>query len=72
MNAQTARQLLIDWANGEQHWVQGIVRDVIVTRQPLSDDAVEEAYENCLVERDLREGNVSEVPQLSIDDEGEP
>ena len=71
MSHQTARQLVIDWANQEQNWVRAIVREVLATRQPLSEDAAEEVYERCLVERDLREGIVSEVPLLSISDEGE-
>lgn len=71
MSEQTARQLLIDWANLEQNWVRAIVREVLATRQPLSEDAAEEIYERCLVERDLRDGTVSKVSSLSIGDEGE-
>jgi len=71
VSVQDARQLLIDWANDQQHWARSIVRDVLVTRQPLSDQAMDEAYENCLLERDLREGKPPEVPKLSLSGDGD-
>ena len=69
MTARNARQLLIHWANEQQHWVRGIVRDILATRQPASDSTIDGFYEACLVERDLREGDIPSVPLLSVEDD---
>ena len=69
MTARDARQLLIHWANEQQHWVRGIVRDILATRQPASDSTIDGFYEACLVERDLRKGDIPSVPLLSVEDD---
>lgn len=71
MSSQSARQLLINWANEQQHWVRAIARDVLATRQLLSEESIEEIYEQCLVERDLRQGEITVVPKLTLDKTGE-
>ena len=63
---QSAAEILVNWANGEQNWVRGIVRDIMATRQPLSESALEEAYDQCLIERELKQGEVREVAKLEL------
>lgn len=59
----TAREVLVTWANHEEHWVRSLVREVLTTRQPASDEALDEAYATCLSEKDLS-GHVQQPERL--------
>ena len=65
----TAREVLVTWANSQEHWVRSIVREVLATRQPAADDAIDEAYATCLSEKDLSDDAVTESPKLELDSE---
>ena len=69
MAEKGARELLIDWADGQQHWVRLIVRDVLATRQQLSDSTLDDIYDACLVERCIKSGDLTEVATLSFGDD---
>lgn len=65
---QTTRsgiQILIDWANEQDHWVRAIVSEVVAVRRQLAEKSTEAAYDLLLAEKGLREGSVPNVPPLS-------
>ena len=49
--------LLIEWANGQDHWVREIVDKVIKTPGLLSDEHVTTIYELFLREKKLAQGD---------------
>ena len=49
--------LLIEWANGQDHWIRKIVDNVIKTRSLLSDEHVTAIYELFLREKKLAQGD---------------
>lgn len=51
-----ARRLLVDWANSQDHWVRGLVGEVLSSRKPLTEEAIEHFYELLLREKELAEG----------------
>ena len=57
--------LLIEWANGQDHWVRKIVDEVIKTRSLLSDEHVTAIYELFLREKKLAQGDPPNVERLS-------
>jgi hypothetical protein len=66
--AQTPRggvQILIDWANQQDHWVRAIVSDVIAIRRELPGPSIDVAYEMLLAEKALSEDVAPNVPVLS-------
>jgi len=65
----TAREVLVTWANSQENWVRSIVREVLTTHQPASDEAIEEAYATCLSEKGLSDASVTEAPKLGLDTE---
>lgn len=71
----SARELLVEWANGQENWVRRIAREVLSTRQPPSDEAIDEAYALCLSEKDLIDEPVVAEPILELgaaeDEKGE-
>lgn len=62
-----AREILVTWANDQEHWVRGIVHEVLTTRQPASDQAIDEAYGTCLSEKDLSDAPATESSKLELD-----
>ena len=70
MSDQDARQLLVDWANEQQHWVRSIVRDVLANGSLLAEAEIVEAFNACLAERCLNSSTTVEVPELIIDTGG--
>lgn len=66
--AQSARALLVTWANQQDHWVRGIVGQVLESRRPLSDESVTAIYERFLVEKELAPGTVTAVEALVWDE----
>ena len=75
MTKTTAREVLVVWANEQEHWVRSIVREVLNTRQPAPDDLIEQSYQTCLAEKGLSSGPVTDSPKLELyseeDDQGE-
>ena len=57
--------LLVEWANGQDHWVREIVDKVIKTRSLLSDEHVTTIYELFLREKKLAQGDRPNVERLS-------
>jgi broad specificity phosphatase PhoE len=64
--------LLIEWANGQDHWIRKLVGDVIETRRRLSEEGVTALYELLLREKGLAEGDPVDVPALSAAAGGTP
>lgn len=67
--AASARQLLVEWANEQDHWVRAIVGDVLATRQPVTERALDEAYARLLAEKQLSGDPLTPVPPLGIPSE---
>ncbi len=65
---KTPRGVLVDWANSQSGWVRRVVGEVLHTGAPLSENALDVAYQMSLIERELAEGEVESVPRLEIDD----
>jgi len=60
----TGRSLLVSWAKGKDDWLRQIVADVIESRSPLSDDRVQAAYDQLLVQKRLGPGERRPPPAL--------
>jgi len=62
---RTGLQLLIDWANEQDHWVRAIVTEVIAVRRALADASVAAAYDMLLAEKGLSQAAPPNVAFLS-------
>lgn len=62
--ARTARSLLVEWANGQDHWVRALAADIIESCKPLSDARAGSFYDFLLREKQLTDGAAEEVPPL--------
>lgn len=51
-----ARRLLVDWANNQDHWVRGLVGEILSCRKPLGEQALEHFYGLLLQEKELVDG----------------
>lgn len=56
--------LLIDWANGQDHWVRKLVGEVVEIRRRLSDERIDGIYDLLLREKELAEGDPVHVEAL--------
>jgi hypothetical protein len=63
----TARSLLVTWANGQDHWLRALVKEVIATRKVLSADEAAKLFELYLREKELAAGERVDVPKLADD-----
>ena len=63
--ARTGLQLLIDWANEQDHWVRAIVTEVIAARRALVDASVDAAYDMLLAEKGLSQAAPPNVAVLA-------
>jgi len=59
-----AKSILIRWANSQDHWVRGIVGDVIARKAACTPDSLEAHYKIFLVEKELGAGEATEVAPL--------
>lgn len=66
-----AREVLVAWANEQEHWVRGIVREVLNTRQPAPEDVINQAYQTCLAEKGLSSDSITDSPKLELDSQEE-
>ena len=57
--------ILIEWANGQDHWIRRLVAEVVETRRRLSDDAIDAIYTLNLLEKELVDGEPPHVELLS-------
>ena len=58
------KRLLVEWANDQDQWVRFIVAEAIASGQPLGGQAVDDAYDRLVVEKDLKQGAAVNVPLL--------
>jgi len=68
--AQTPRsgiQILIAWANEQDHWVRAIVSEVIAARRELPEQSIEAAYALLLAEKGLSDDPAPNVSPLSAE-----
>ena len=66
--AQTPRsgiQILIAWANEQDHWVRAITSEVVATRRALPENSIDAAYAVLLAEKGLSDDPIPDVPTLS-------
>ena len=61
----SGRSLLVAWAKEKDDWLRQIVADVIESRSPLSDDRVQAAYEQLLIQKRLASGQRQAPPALA-------
>lgn len=67
-----ARQLLVDWANAQDHWVRAIVAEVLATRREVVAEALGRAYSLLLAEKELSSEILTPVPALGTNGDTEP
>ena len=72
MSIQTAQtpgnsslSLLIEWANGQDHWIRKLVEDVVASKKRLSDECITDLREQFLREKKLAQGESPSVKSLS-------
>jgi len=53
-----ARQLLVDWANDQDHWVRALVGEVLSARRSVEAEALEHFYGLLLREKELAQGEL--------------
>lgn len=61
----TPRHLLVDWANGQDAWVRQLTAETILSRQPPSEDLLDEVYGTFLGEKGLGKAG-PEIPTLEL------
>ncbi|KAA0252815.1 MAG: hypothetical protein EDX89_16710 [Acidobacteria bacterium] len=59
-----AKQLLVDWANGQDHWVRAIVGEVLATRRDVGAEALDRAFALLLAEKELSGSSFTPVATL--------
>lgn len=60
----SARQRLIDWANQQDGWVRSIAAEVLVSRRPVSEEALAFVRDQYLIEKHLAEGEPRSVVEI--------
>jgi ABC-type transport system involved in cytochrome c biogenesis ATPase subunit len=66
---QSARRLLVDWANGQDAWVRQLVSEVLSARDECSEDVLDAVFEQFLIEKGLADGDPVKVPELELKEE---
>lgn len=64
---RSARQRLVEWANQQDGWVRSIVAEVLVSRRPISEEALAVVRDQYLVEKQLAEGHAAPAAVLGDD-----
>jgi hypothetical protein len=64
VDALSARRLLVDWTNEQDHWVRLLARDIVASGAKPSDDAIAVVVEALLAEKNLSTEDASPVPPL--------
>jgi hypothetical protein len=62
---RTGLQILVDWANEQDHWVRAIVSEVVAARRELPEKSIEAAYSLLLAEKGLSHDTPPNVVPLS-------
>lgn len=57
---------LTSWANDQDHWLRGVVAEVVETHRPLGEERVDVYYQALLREKDLEEGDVVKIPTVDV------
>src|SRR5436190_13754735 len=60
----TAKSLLINWANQQDHWIRALVSAAIENRSPIPSEGIETLYDLLLREKGLKDGNAVQIPNL--------
>lgn len=75
MKEVSPQSILAEWANKQDNWVRGIVREVLSTHRGISQNQAEAFYELFLVEKRLKDGEVTSFPVIgteAVGEDGEP
>jgi hypothetical protein len=67
----TARQLLVEWANAQDHWVRQLVAEVLSSGARPSADAIDAIFAAFLAEKDLSDETAAVVPPLMLEEAAE-
>jgi predicted ATPase len=59
-------QILVEWANQQDHWVRAIVSEVLAARKGLPAQSIDAAYKMLLAEKALSKDAAPNVPALSV------
>lgn len=58
--------LLIEWANGQDHWIRALVAEIIDTRRPLTEARAAHFFDLLLREKELAGGAAVEIGEISV------
>lgn len=58
--------LLATWGNKQEHWLRGLVAQVLATRQPLSEADLDASFKNFCAEKKLTQDPLVPVASLSV------
>ena len=67
-DAPSARRLLVDWANDQDHWVRLLAREILASGTKPSDGAIAVVVEALLAEKNLSDDHASPVPPLVFEE----
>ena len=65
---QSARSLLVHWANQQDSWIRALVGEVVRSRRQLGPDRLEDVFSRLLIEKDLAPGIPQLAPPLELGD----
>jgi len=65
MSTASPQSVLASWANEQDSWVRGIVRNAMSTRQAIGEDQLDALFEAFLVEKKLEPGEVQAFPVIA-------
>ncbi|MEJ7784454.1 MAG: AAA family ATPase [Solirubrobacteraceae bacterium] len=63
----SARRLLVDWANKQDHWVRRLAAEILSTGAAPGDCAIADAVDALFAEKHLSEGAATPVPPLVLE-----
>ena len=66
----SAAKTLVAWANQQDHWLRGVVSEILETRQDLGDDRLDHYYELLLLEKGLADGEPVLFPEVALQGAG--
>ena len=66
----SAAKTLVAWANQQDHWLRGVVSEILETRQDLGDERLDHYYRLLLLEKGLADGEPVLFPELALQGAG--
>ena len=69
--AKSAKHLLVQWANEQDHWVRLLVGEILSSGAKLSDKATAAVVDALLAEKNLSAANATPIPALVLEESEE-